>query len=165
MLRIGFAILFFIVLFPSCRSRRDFTSSKLDEELIRRIEIFIQQRDSIVSSRKEIHNFNEYTEIIERKFDITSKPDSAGNYPVISETITHIDKKGDIVVDESKEQISNNDIEAVEDQKQDKKQEIIVDNEVKANESFKYLVVLCILVVVTIILVFLKQVGIFRKSC
>lgn len=163
--RIVFVVLILLVSFPSCRSRREYTSSALDEELIRKIEYFIQQRDSIVSSRKEIYHLNECVEIIERQFDTTHAPDSLGNYPVINEKITNINKKGDSIIEEDKKQVSDTDIAVEDNSKEKKKQDVVVDNEVKENKSFTYLIWFSILVVVVIILVFLKQLGIFRKSC
>lgn len=163
--RTGFVILFFVLLLSSCRARKEHISSSVDEELIRRIECFIWQRDSIVSTKKEIHHLNEWVEIIERKFDTTQQPDSLGNYPVISEKITNINKNDNSVVEENTEQVSVSGTDVVDNQNINKKQDVVIDKEVKESTSFRYLVLLGVLVISAIVFVFLKQIGIFRKSC
>lgn len=152
-----------LVTFCSCRSKKEVTSNKLDEELIKKIEAFIHIQDSIVSSRKEIFNFNQITKIIEREFDTSVAPDSAGNYPVVKEKITVIDKTGEKKVEEETESKTKTDINIEEDQKQNKKEETVIQKEVKENSSFKYLFMCLAIVLLVIVLVFFKRLGFLGK--
>lgn len=147
----------------SCRSKKESTTSKIDEQLVWKIEQIISRRDSSMMSKKIEFDFSEITEIIVREFDTSALPDSSGSYPVIKETITKKDKKGEGRVDEDKKEISDTIIKTEEDLNQNKKEDTVIKTETKESSSFKWFFVSMAFVILLVILIFLKRVGFFGK--
>lgn len=157
-------IIIALLLFLSCRSKKETVSGSIDEHYIEKIEKFIEKRDSMISVKNSLYWLSENIEIIEREFDTDHEPDSAGNYPIKKETITKIDKDGKAEITEKDNSGSNTNAGVKKDSKTDKTEEIKTTDETKENASFKYLIIFGILVVVTVIIVFLRQLGVFRNK-
>lgn len=152
-----------LLLLMSCRTKKETRSSVLNERYIKKIEAFIQQRDSLSIERNKLYRLNEAIEIIEREFDTNHEPDSLGNYPIIKETVTKIDRESSEEATEKEKSVSDKKTNIDEEEDLKKKEDVKIKDEVKENSSFKYLIIFFILVVITVIIVFVKQGGFFRK--
>lgn len=145
----------------SCKTKKEYTTTKIDEELIRKIEQIISCRDSIIISKKTFFDFSQITEVVEFEFDTDAPPDSSGNYPIKRKIVTKKDTTGEVKQEEDTKEGADINIKTEDNTTSIKKEGTTTKTEVKQSSSFKWFFITMSLVVLFVILIFLKRVGFF----